>query len=170
MTQITPIPEKADQYRPRGLRIGHVHLKVADLERSLGFWRDVIGLHVMQRIPQAVFLSADGYHHHIAINTWDSEGGAPPAPGSTGLFHVALLYPSRRALAGVLRRLMEAGVTLQGASDHGVSESLYLSDPDGNGVELYRDREAEDWPRDAQGNLAMFTRRLDLPTLLAEAG
>jgi catechol 2,3-dioxygenase len=100
MTQITPIPEKADQYRPRGLRIGHVHLKVADLERSLGFWRDVIGLHVMQRIPQAVFLSADGYHHHIAINTWDSEGGAPPAPGSTGLFHVALLYPSRRALAG----------------------------------------------------------------------
>jgi catechol 2,3-dioxygenase len=170
MTHITPTPGKADQYQPSGLRIGHVHLKVADLERSLGFWRDVIGLQVMQRIPQAVFLSADGYHHHIAINTWDSEGGAPPTPGSTGLFHVALLYPSRRALAGVLRRLMEGGVTLQGASDHGVSEALYLSDPDGNGVELYRDREPAEWPRDAAGNLAMFTRRLDLPALLAEAG
>ncbi|NDG50348.1 MAG: glyoxalase [Rhodospirillales bacterium] len=170
MTQITPTPGKTDQYRPRGLRIGHVHLKVADLERSLGFWRDVIGLQVMQHIPQAVFLSADGYHHHIAINTWDSAGGAPPAPGSTGLFHVALLYPSRAALAAVLRRLMESGVTLQGASDHGVSEALYLSDPDGNGVELYRDREPAEWPRDAQGNLAMFTRRLDLPALLAEAG
>lgn len=156
-------------YKPTGLKIGHVHLKVADLERSLVFWRDVVGLEVMQRMPQAVFLSADGYHHHIAINTWDSAGGHRPAPGTTGLFHVALLYPSRAALAAVLRRLVDAGIALEGASDHGVSEALYLSDPDGNGVELYRDRDMADWPRDEAGKLAMGTRRLDVQALLAEA-
>ena len=156
-------------YHPAGLRIGHVHLKVADIERSLGFWRDVIGLQVMQRMPRAVFLSADGYHHHIAINTWESEDGAPPPPGATGLFHVALLYPDRTALATVLARLTLAGIALDGASDHGVSEALYLRDPDGNGVELYRDRPAAEWPRDAAGGIAMFTRRLDLAALLAEA-
>lgn len=154
---------------PAGLRIGHVHLKVADLERSLGFWRDVIGLEVMQRMPGAVFLSADGYHHHIALNTWDSAGGRPPAPGTTGLFHVALLYPDRASLGAALRRLRAAGVPLEGASDHGVSEALYLSDPDGNGVELYRDRPRAEWPRDAEGGLAMVTRRLDVTALLAEA-
>jgi catechol 2,3-dioxygenase len=156
-------------YHPTGLRIGHVHLKVADIERSLGFWRDVIGLQVMQRMPRAVFLSADGYHHHIAINTWESEGGSAPPTGSTGLFHVALLYPDRQALATVLARLGAAGITLDGASDHGVSEALYLRDPDGNGVELYRDRPREEWPRDAAGEIAMFTRRLDVQALMAEA-
>ena len=154
-----------------GVRIGHVHLKVADLERALGFWRDLLGLEVQQRMgSQAVFLSADGYHHHIALNTWDSAGGSPPPPGSTGLFHVALLYPDRPALARVLKRLVEAGWPLDGASDHGVSEALYLRDPDGNGVELYRDRPPADWPRDAAGGLQMVTRRLDLRALLAEAG
>ena len=152
-----------------GPRIGHVHLRVADIERSLAFWRDIIGLEVMQRMPRAVFLSADGYHHHIAINNWDSEGGGPPAPGTTGLFHVALLYPSRAALGHALRRLQAAGIRIDGASDHGVSEALYLSDPDGNGVELYRDRPREEWPRDADGGLAMFTRRLDLEALAATA-
>ncbi len=151
-------------------RIGHVHLKVADLERALGFWRDVIGLSVTQRMgDQAVFLSAGGYHHHIALNTWESLGGSPPARGTTGLFHVALLFPSRLELARVLQRLLAAGVTLDGASDHGVSEALYLRDPDGNGVELYRDRDAAEWPRDAAGGLAMITRRLDVAALLAEA-
>lgn len=159
----------APEYSPKGLRIGHVHLKVADLDRSLAFWRDVIGLQVMQRMPQAVFLSVDGYHHHIAINTWDSAGGPPPAPGTTGLFHVALLYPDRAALATVLARLVAAGVALDGASDHGVSEALYLRDPDGNGVELYRDRPQAEWPRDAAGGIAMFTRRLDVQALLDEA-
>lgn len=157
-------------YTPAGLRIGHAHLKVADLDRSLAFWQGVIGLAVMQRMPQAVFLSADGYHHHIAINTWESANGPQPAPGSTGLFHVALLYPDRPALAVVLARLVAAGVKLDGASDHGVSEALYLRDPDGNGVELYRDRPEAEWPRDADGGLAMFTRRLDVAALLAEAG
>lgn len=156
-------------YQPTGLRIGHVHLKVADIERSLGFWRDVIGLQIMQRMARAVFLSADGYHHHIAINTWESEGGSVPPPGATGLFHVALLYPDRRSLASVLARLGAAGITLDGASDHGVSEALYLRDPDGNGVELYRDRPQAEWPRDAAGEMAMFTRRLDVQALLAEA-
>lgn len=151
-------------------RIGHVHLKVADLDRALAFWRDVIGLEVQQRMgTQAAFLSAGGYHHHIALNTWDSAGGAWPPPGTTGLYHVALLYPDRPALAVALRRLMQAGVALEGASDHGVSEALYLRDPDGNGVELYRDRPEADWPRDAAGKLAMITRRLDLAALLAEA-
>ena len=153
-----------------GMRIGHVHLKVADLDRALGFWRDVIGLEVQQRMGrQAVFLSAGGYHHHIALNTWESAGGAWPPPGATGLYHVALLYPDRAALAVALRRVVEAGVPLEGAADHGVSEAVYLRDPDGNGVELYRDRAPEDWPRDAAGELAMVNRRLDLQALLAEA-
>ncbi len=156
---------------PAGLRIGHVHLKVSDLDRGLAFWRDLIGLEEQQRYGnQAVFLSAGGYHHHIALNTWESAGGRPPAPGTTGLFHVALLYPDRASLAGVLKRLVEADHPLEGASDHGVSEALYLRDPDGNGVELYRDRDPAEWPRDASGKLAMVTRRLDLRALLAEAG
>ncbi len=151
-------------------RIGHVHLKVADIDRALAFWRDVIGLEEQQRYgDQAVFLSAGGYHHHIALNTWESKGGAWPPPGTTGLFHVALLYPDRKALAQALLRLLEAGWPLEGASDHGVSEALYLRDPDGNGVELYRDRPEAEWPRDAEGKLAMVTRRLDLNALLAEA-
>lgn len=151
-------------------RIGHVHLKVANLERALGFWRDVIGLEEQQRYgDQAVFLSAGGYHHHIALNTWESKDGAWPPPHTTGLFHVALLYPDRGALAQALRRLLDAGWPLEGASDHGVSEALYLRDPDGNGVELYRDRAEADWPRDATGKLAMMTKRLDLNALLAEA-
>ncbi|MBR0658276.1 glyoxalase [Roseomonas oryzicola] len=153
-----------------GTRIGHVHLKVADIDRALAFWRDVIGLEEQQRYgDQAVFLSAGGYHHHIALNTWESKGGAWPPPGTTGLFHVALLYPDRKALAQALLRLLEAGWPLEGASDHGVSEALYLRDPDGNGVELYRDRPEAEWPRDAEGKLAMVTRRLDLNALLAEA-
>jgi catechol 2,3-dioxygenase len=164
-------PEGAPSYVvPKGTRIGHVHLKVADLERSLGFWRDLLGFEVQQRMgSQAVFLSADGYHHHIGLNTWESAGGRPPGFGTTGLYHVALLYPDRQALAGVLKRLAEAGYPLEGASDHGVSEALYLRDPDGNGVELYRDRPEAEWPRDASGELAMVTRRLDLRALLAEA-
>lgn len=153
------------------VRIGHVHLKVADLDRALAFWRDVIGLEEQQRYgDQAVFLSAGGYHHHVALNTWESKGGAWPPPGTTGLFHVALVYPDRAALAVAFKRLLDAGWPLEGASDHGVSEALYLRDPDGNGVELYRDRAPEDWPRDASGRLAMVTRRLDLGALLAEAG
>ena len=164
------MPTTQPQPAPAGLRIGHVHLKVAELDRALAFWRDVIGLEEQQRLGhQAVFLSAGGYHHHIALNTWESAGGTPPPPGTTGLYHVALLYPDRRALAVALRRLLEAGVPLEGASDHGVSEALYLRDPDGNGVELYRDRPEAEWPRDAAGGLAMVTRRLDLGALLAEA-
>ncbi|WP_043339189.1 VOC family protein [Belnapia moabensis] len=152
------------------MRIGHVHLKVADLDRALGFWRDVIGLEVQQRMGrQAVFLSAGGYHHHIALNTWESAGGAWPPPGATGLYHVALLYPDRAALAVALRRVVEAGVPLEGAADHGVSEAVYLRDPDGNGVELYRDRAPEEWPRVTAGELAMVNRRFDLQALLAEA-
>ncbi len=149
------------------VRIGHVHLKVADLERALGFYRDVLGLEVMQRVGgSAAFLSAGGYHHHIGLNTWESAGSSPPPPGSTGLYHVALLYPTRAALADALRRLIAAGIPLEGASDHGVSEALYLRDPDGNGVELYWDRPREVWPRAADGSLAMYTRRLDLADLL----
>jgi catechol 2,3-dioxygenase len=150
-------------------RVGHVHLKVADLPRALGFWRDVLGFEVTQQRPGAAFLSAGGYHHHIALNTWESAGGTPPPPHHTGLFHVAILYPDRASLADALRRLRAAGIALEGASDHGVSEALYLRDPDGNGVELYRDRPREEWPRDAEGGLAMHTRRLDLAALLAEA-
>jgi catechol 2,3-dioxygenase len=154
----------------RDVRIGHVHLKVADLERSLAFYRDVLGFEVTQRYGrQAVFLSAGGYHHHIGLNTWESAGGQPPAPGTTGLYHVAILYPDRAALADALRRVLDAGLPLEGAADHGVSEAIYLRDPDGNGVELYRDRPQEEWPRNAAGNLAMITRPLDLDSLLRES-
>jgi catechol 2,3-dioxygenase len=153
-----------------GVRIGHVHLKVADLERSLGFYRDVLGFAVMQRVgSSAAFLSAGGYHHHIGLNTWESRGGPPPARGTTGLYHVAILYPSRALLADALRRLVGAGIPLDGAADHGASEALYLHDPDGNGVELYRDRPEAEWPRDAAGNLAMRTDPLDVQALLREA-
>src|SRR4051812_16777261 len=135
------------------VRIGHVHLKVADLERALGFYRDVLGFELTQRYgSQAAFVSAGGYHHHIGLNTWESKDGRPPAPGTTGLFHLAILYPTRAELADALRRLIAAGIELDGASDHGVSEALYLRDPDGNGVELYWDRPKEQWPRDAAGN------------------
>ena len=151
------------------VRIGHVHLKVADLERALGFYRDVLGFELTQRYGRdAAFVSAGGYHHHIGLNVWESRGGGPPPPGSTGLYHVAILYPDRATLADALRRLMEAGIPLDGASDHGVSEALYLRDPDGNGIELYRDRPRADWPRDEEGNVAMVTRPLDVKALLAE--
>lgn len=150
--------------------IGHVHLKVSDLERALGFWRDVLGFEEQARYgDQAVFLSAGDYHHHIGLNTWESEGGSPPPAGTTGLYHVAIRYPTRAALAGALRRVLAAGIRLDGASDHGVSEALYLHDPDFNGVELYRDRPREEWPRNADGSLGMFTRPLDLESLLAES-
>ncbi len=149
------------------VRIGHVHLKVADLERALTFYRDVLGFELTQRFgSQAAFLSADGYHHHIGLNTWESAGGSPPPRGTTGLYHVAILYPTRALLADALRRLLAAGIELDGASDHGVSEALYLRDPDGNGVELYWDRPKEQWPRTPDGGLAMFTRTLDLDALL----
>ncbi len=152
-----------------GTRIGHVHLKVADLERSLAFYVGVLGFSLVQRMGNAAaFVSAGGYHHHIGLNTWESRGGPPPLPGSTGLFHTAILYPTRGDLADALRRLMAAGIPLDGASDHGVSEALYLSDPDGNGVELARDRPPGEWPRTAEGALAMVTRRLDLTDLLRE--
>jgi catechol 2,3-dioxygenase len=152
-----------------GVRIGHVHLKVADLDRALAFYCGVLGLQLMQRMgAQAAFISAGGYHHHIGLNTWESRGGSPPPPGTTGLYHLAVLYPTRAALADALRRLIEADIPLDGASDHGVSEALYLRDPDENGVELYWDRPREEWPRTADGNLSMFTHRLDLMGLLAE--
>ncbi len=158
----------SERHPPVEARIGHVHLKVADLDRALRFWRDALGLEERQRYgTKAAFLAWGGYHHHIALNTWESQGGGPPAPGTTGLFHVALLYPGRAALAAAVRRVLAAGHALDGASDHGVSEAIYLRDPDGNGVELYRDRPEAEWPRDAAGNLAMFTRRLDLYGLLA---
>jgi catechol 2,3-dioxygenase len=151
------------------VRIGHVHLKVADLERAIGFYRDVLGFEVMQRMgSQAAFLSAGGYHHHIGLNTWESAGGSPPPAGTTGLYHVAVLYPTRALLADALRRVLAAGGELDGAADHGVSEALYLRDPDGNGVELYRDRPQIEWPRQPDGRLAMFTRALDLDGLLKE--
>jgi len=150
-----------------GVRVGHIHLKVADLERAIGFYRDVLGFELMQRFgQQAAFLSAGGYHHHIGLNTWESKGGEPPALGTTGLYHVAFLYPTRAELADALRRLIKADIGLEGASDHGVSEALYLRDPDGNGVELYWDRPPEEWPRTAAGELAMVTRPLDLHALL----
>ena len=149
-------------------RIGHVHLKVADLERALAFYCGVLGFELMQRYGTgAAFVSAGGYHHHIGLNTWESKGGSPPPPGATGLFHTAILYPTRAALADALRRLIKAGVTLDGASDHGVSEALYLRDPDQNGVELYRDRPKGEWPLNADGSLAMVTRWLDLDDLLS---
>jgi len=153
-----------------GVRMGHVHLKVADLERALGFYRGVLGFEVTQRLgDSAAFLSAGGYHHHIGLNTWESAGGVAPAAGTTGLYHLAIVYPTRAKLGDALRRLIEGGVTLDGAADHGVSEALYLRDPDGNGVELYWDRPQEDWPRDAKGGLAMYTRTLDLKGLLKAA-
>ena len=152
------------------VRIGHVHLKVADLERAIGFYRDVLGFEVTQRIGrQAAFLSAGGYHHHIGLNTWESADGRAPGPGTTGLYHMAILYPSRAELGDALRRLMAAGIPLDGASNHGVSEALYLRDPDDNGVELYWDRPMEEWPRTLEGELAMFTKALDLDALLAAA-
>jgi catechol 2,3-dioxygenase len=151
-----------------GVRIGHVHLKVADLDRALAFYCGVLGFELMQRYgQQAAFIAAGSYHHHIGLNTWESLGGSPPAPGTTGLFHTAILYPTRASLADALRRLMAAGIELDGASDHGVSEALYLRDPDQNGVELYFDRPRAQWPTNASGELEMFTRRLDLKHLLA---
>ena len=149
--------------------IGHVHLKVADLERALGFYCGVLGFELMQRFGNsAAFISAGGYHHHIGLNTWESLGGSPPPPGSTGLYHLAILYPTRASLANALRRLQQANIPLDGAADHGVSEALYLHDPDENGVELYWDRPQEQWPRTADGELAMFTKRLDVERLLGE--
>ena len=151
------------------VRVGHVHLKVADLQRALDFYCGVLGFELTQRYgSQAAFVSAGGYHHHIGLNTWESKGGSPPPPGSTGLYHVAILYPTRTALADALERLIEARIPLDGASDHGVSEALYLRDPDQNGVELYWDHPQNLWPRDANGQLAMDTRPLDIEDLLRE--
>ena len=162
--QLTPRPVHP------GTRIGHVHLKVADLDRALAFYGGVLGFELKQRYgQQAAFVAAGGYHHHIGLNTWESKGGSPPPRGTTGLFHLAILYPTRAALADALRRLIEAKVPLDGASDHGVSEALYLQDPDGNGVELYWDRDEAGWPRTARGELAMDTRPLDLDDLLKES-
>jgi catechol 2,3-dioxygenase len=149
------------------VRIGHVHLKVANLDRAIGFYRDVLGFHITQRYgSQAAFLAAGDYHHHIGLNTWESAGGSPPAPGATGLYHLAIVYPTREQLAHALRRVLNANIRLDGASDHGVSEALYLRDPDNNGVELYWDRPADLWPR-RDGELAMYSRPLDLHGLLA---
>ena len=160
-----PVSEPVD---PR-TEIGHVHLKVSNLDRAVAFYGDVLGFEIQQRMPGAAFLSAGGYHHHIGLNTWESEGGSPPGPGSTGLFHFAVRYPDRAALATALRRLLEAGVLLDGASDHGVSEALYLRDPDGNGLELYWDRPREQWPRPEGGDgVVMATRPLDLGALARE--
>jgi catechol 2,3-dioxygenase len=162
----------AENPRPivEGTRIGHVHLKVADLDRALGFYCGVLGFELMQRYgAQAAFVSAGGYHHHIGLNTWESRNGQPPAPGTTGLFHVAILYPTRAALADALRRLIAARIPLDGASDHGVSEALYLRDPDQNGIELYWDRAESAWPRNSDGSLNMKTLPLNLDNLLAEA-
>ncbi|HEX4962949.1 MAG TPA: VOC family protein [Thermoanaerobaculia bacterium] len=164
-TEITPSRPVDPQ-----VRIGHVHLKVADVERALGFYCGVLGFELTQRFGAgAAFISAGGYHHHIGLNTWESLGGPPPPPGTTGLYHLAILYPTRAALGDALKRLIEAGIQLDGAADHGVSEALYLRDPDQNGVELYWDRPREEWPRTADGELAMYTRRLDLEGLLAAA-
>lgn len=151
------------------VHIGHVHLKVANLERALAFYCGVLGFQLMQKMgDQAAFISAGGYHHHIGLNTWESLGGSPPPPGTTGLYHTAILYPDRRSLADALRRLQRAGIELDGAADHGVSEALYLHDPDHNGVELYRDRPRAEWPLTPEGNLEMFSRRLDIQALLTE--
>jgi catechol 2,3-dioxygenase len=148
-------------------KIGHVHLKVADLDRAVEFYCGVLGFELMQKYgTQAAFVSAGGYHHHIGLNTWESQGGRPPAPGTTGLYHLAILYPTRADLADALKRLLAKGIELDGASDHGVSEALYLRDPDGNGIELYWDRPQAEWPKTADGRLAMHTRRLDVEGLL----
>jgi catechol 2,3-dioxygenase len=154
-----------------GVDIGHVHLKVADIDRAIGFYRDVLGFDLMQRVgDQAAFLSAGGYHHHIGLNTWESKGGSPPPSGTTGLYHVAVRYPSRAALADALKRLVENKIPISGASDHGVSEAIYLNDPDGNGIELYRDRPRGEWPMAPDGKgVAMVSRPLDLDALLADA-
>ncbi|MGB5869849.1 MAG: VOC family protein [Albidovulum sp.] len=155
---------------PPGTQIGHIHLKVADLDRAISFYRDILGFRVTQRYgAQAAFLSAGGYHHHIGLNTWESRGGPAPAPGTTGLYHTAFLYPSRRDLARALQSVVMAGWPIDGAADHGVSEAIYLRDPDGNGVEIYRDRAEEEWPRAADGGLEMVNKHLDLDALLAEA-
>jgi catechol 2,3-dioxygenase len=169
--RLKPLDEPTSTARPiaAGVTIGHVHLKVADLDRALAFYCGILGFELMQRYgTEAAFISAGGYHHHIGLTTWESRGARPPPPGSTGLFHTAILYPSRRELADALRRVLAAGITLDGASDHGVSEALYLRDPDENGVELYWDRPELQWPRTPDGGLAMFTRRLDLDDLLRE--
>jgi len=170
----TALPAIEPQLTPRpidpGVRIGHVHLKVADLDRALAFYCGVLGFELKQRFGrEAAFLAAGGYHHHIGLNTWESKGGSAPPPGTTGLYHVAILYPSRAALADALKRLLAANVTLDGAADHGVSEAIYLRDPDGNGVELYRDLPHEEWPRNPDGTIAMVTEFLDLRALLHEA-
>ena len=159
-----------DYIVPAGTHIGHVHLKVSDIKRSLDFYCGVLGFEMQQLYgPDAAFISAGGYHHHIGLNTWESKGGSPPPPGTTGLFHTAILYPTRVDLANVLKRLSTSGVQLDGASDHGVSEALYLRDPDQNGVELYWDRPKAEWPKDAQGKLKMMTARLDLNELIKQA-
>lgn len=152
-----------------GTRIGHVHLKVSDIHRSVQFYTEVLGFEVMELWDSAAFLSFGGYHHHLGLNTWESLGGRPPGPGTTGLYHFAILYPTRQALARALKRLLEHGVKLDGASDHGVSLALYLHDPDGNGIELYWDREPSEWPRKPDGKLAMYSAPIDLRALLAEA-
>lgn len=168
-TSSDPVPNPAFGPIAAGADIGHVHLKVADLDRALGFYVGVLGFELTQRYgSQAAFVSAGGYHHHIGLNTWESRGGSPPAAGTTGLFHVAIRYPTRAALADALRRLVAAYVPLDGASDHGVSEALYLRDPDQNGIELYWDRPREAWPRGPDGSLGMVTLPLDLGGLLAE--
>jgi catechol 2,3-dioxygenase len=170
-TKIAPDATAAGAPINPGVRIGHVHLKVADIDRALAFYCGVLGFELTQRIgPQAAFISAGGYHHHIGLNTWESRGGPAPPQGTTGLYHLAILYPTRAELADALRRLIAAKIPLEGASDHGVSEALYLRDPDDNGVELYWDRPKEAWPFTADGKLAMFTRKLDLANLLAENG
>jgi catechol 2,3-dioxygenase len=162
-------PNKSDQPIGPGVRIGHVHLKVADLDRALRFYCDVLGFELMVRMGgEAAFISAGGYHHHIGLNTWESAGGMPPPPNTTGLYHVAILYPTRAELSDALKRLMRAGIALDGASDHGVSEALYLRDPDQNGVELYWDRPRDQWPHSPNGKVTLFTRPLDLNSLLDE--
>ncbi|NRA99332.1 MAG: VOC family protein [Rhodobacteraceae bacterium] len=151
-------------------KIGHIHLRVADLERSIAFYRDVLGFDLQQRYgDRAAFLGADGYHHHIGLNTWDSLGGTPAPRGHTGLYHTAVLYPDRSSLARAYKRVLDAGVVITGAADHGVSEAIYFDDPDGNGVEIYRDRDPSVWPRDAKGGLALYNAPLDLDELLSEA-
>jgi catechol 2,3-dioxygenase len=170
MVQVPEMKEQTTAAVDPRVRIGHVHLRVADLERSLAFYCGVLGFELTQRLGNAAaFVSAGGYHHHIGLNTWDSLGGSPPPAGSTGLYHLAILYPDRPALAEVLTRLSAADIRLDGAADHGVSEALYLRDPDQNGVELYRDRPEDEWPRRADGSLEMYTRPLDLDALRAEA-
>jgi catechol 2,3-dioxygenase len=162
------MPNESQSIDPR-VRIGHVHLKVADLERALAFYCGVLGFELMQRYGnEAAFVSAGGYHHHIGLNTWESAGGSPPPPGTTGLYHFAILYPTRAELADAWRRLLAAKIPLHGASDHGVSEALYLRDPDQNGIELYWDRPREVWPRTADGKVSMYTHALDLDALLRE--